>query len=88
MTSLSFQDIGLKPATLQAVARKAKGLGQSPPEYVRSLIERDLLSDQPFDRMLSKVREDVQKRGMTEKDIDDLVKRARKRPTQSSRGRQ
>ena len=65
MASLTLQDIGLPSAKLRAVERKAKGAGQTAPEYVRSLIERDLLADQTFDEILQPIRADVRKRGVT-----------------------
>lgn len=77
MSSLSLHDIGLKPAILRAVEKKARGVGKTTPEYVRALIERDLLADKSFDEILRPVREDVGKQGMTEEQVDQIVKRAR-----------
>lgn len=78
MSSLSLQDIGLKPAQLRAIEKKAKGAGQSAPQYVRSLIERDLLADQSFDELLRPIREDVRKRGLSEAALEQAVRRARR----------
>jgi hypothetical protein len=78
MSSLSLQDIGLKPAQLRAIEKKAKDVGQSAPQYVRSLIERDLLADQSFDELLRPVREDVRKRGFSEAALEQAVRRARR----------
>jgi hypothetical protein len=78
MTSLSMQDIRLKPALLKAVEERAKHAGQTPPEYVRALIERALLADQSFDDILRPVRGDFARSGVTEAELERTVERARK----------
>jgi hypothetical protein len=77
MSSLSLQGIGLKPAMLRAVEKKAKHAGKTTPEYVRLLIERDLLADKSFDEILRPVREDFRKSGISEDQLDQIVRRAR-----------
>lgn len=77
MTPLLLQEIGLKPAHLKALQRKARDAGKTAPEYVRSLIERDLLSDKSIDEILRPVRKDFQKAGVTESQLDAIVERAR-----------
>ena len=77
MASITIQDIGLPPAQLRAIERKAKGAGKTTPQYVRSLIERDLLAEQSFDELLEPVRKDFRKRGVTPAALDAIVARAR-----------
>jgi hypothetical protein len=77
MAIRSLQDIGLAPAQLRAVRKKAKHAGQTAPEYVRSLVERDLLADKSFDEILRPIREDFRKNGITERQLDEIVHRAR-----------
>ncbi len=77
MTVLSFQNIGLKPSQLKAVEQKAKNEGKTPPEYVRTLIEQDLLADQSFDEILRPIRSDFRKGGITNSQLDKMVQRAR-----------
>ena len=77
MTFLAIQDIGLKPALLKAVEKKARHEGKSAPEYVRSLIERDLLADKSFDEILRPIRADFRKSGVSEGQLDAIVERAR-----------
>ena len=77
MSSLAILDIDLKPALLKAIEKKAMHEGKTPPEYVRSLIERDLLADNTFDRILRPVRADFRKSGITEAQLDRIVERAR-----------
>jgi hypothetical protein len=78
MSSVSFTDIGLKPAQVKAVAKRAKQVGKSPSEYLRSLVERDLLIGRSFDEILRPIREGFAKSGVTEDELDVLVTRARR----------
>jgi hypothetical protein len=75
---MTLQDIGLKPATLKAVQKKAKEVGKTPREYVRFLIESGLLAEKTFDEILKPVREGFKRSGITEDELDTLVTRARK----------
>ena len=77
MSALLLQELGLKPALAKAVERKARHEGKTAPEYVRSLIERDLLADKTFDEILKPVRSDFRKSGITEDELDRMVERAR-----------
>jgi hypothetical protein len=48
------------------------------PDYIRWLIERDLLASQSFDEILRPIRPDIRKSGITETQVDAIVRRARK----------
>ena len=78
MSAISLQDIGLKPSLLRAAERKARQEGKTPPEYLRSLIERDLLASKSFDEILKPVRQGFKTSGLTPDDLDAIVTRARK----------
>lgn len=78
MTFVSFQDIGLRPAQVRAVEKRAKREGKSPSEYLRFLVERDLLVGSSFDEILRPIRVGFKKSGITEDELDDTVRRARK----------
>jgi hypothetical protein len=80
MSAASLHELGLRPAQLRAVERKAKTLGQTPPEYVRLLVERELLADSSFDEILRPVRADFKAKGITEEQLDHIVYRARHHP--------
>lgn len=82
-----LQEIGLKPVQIKAVQKKAQHEGQSDQEYLRSLIERDLLADKSFDDILRPIREDFRKSGMTESQLDQVIDRARKASAQKTRKR-
>ncbi len=76
--TLSLNDLGLRPAELKEVERKAKQAGTTASQYVRALIARDLLSDKTFDEMLEPARTDFQRHGTTEDQLTAIVERARK----------
>jgi hypothetical protein len=76
MTALA-KALGLKPAKLKLVEKKARQSGKSPREYVRNLIDRDLLTAQWLDDVLRPVRQTSKKNGITEAEVDELVKEAR-----------
>ena len=62
---------------LRTLEAKARNAGMTGPEYVRSLVERDLLADKTFDEIVRPDRADVRKRGVTEAQLDQIVERAR-----------
>jgi hypothetical protein len=78
MSSLSLHTIGLKPVQMKAVTRRAKKEGKTLPEYVRALIERDLLLSGSFDELLRPIREGFKNAGVTDEQLDSLVTKARK----------
>jgi hypothetical protein len=83
MTTLSVQDIGLRPAQLRAIEKKARYVGKTAPQYVRALVEQDLLADKSFDEILRPIRHDFENAEITETQLDKIVQRARSasRPT-------
>ena len=88
MTTIALHDIRLRPALMRVIENRARQEGVSPPEYVRRLIERDLLAEETFDEILRPIREDVRRSGLTEKGLDDIVDRARRaRPRTASGSR-
>ena len=52
--------------------------GKTTPEYLRLLIEQDLLAGKTFDDILRPVRRDFKKSGITEAELDRIVSRARR----------
>ena len=77
MAPAPLADLALTPALLRAIERKARRQGKTAREYVRALIERDVLADKSFDEILAPVRQDFRKSGISEVDLDALVERAR-----------
>lgn len=81
-----LQELGLTPKSIAALQRKAKGHGKSTPEYVKSLIQADLLADQSFDEILAPVRAGFRQSGLSVKELDAMLARARKKaPAQKRR---
>jgi hypothetical protein len=53
--------------------------GKSADEYLRTLIEAELLSQQTFAEILAPIREGFRKSGMTEEQLDALFAEARQK---------
>jgi hypothetical protein len=87
-TSLQdIEDVELSPKTFRAVRSKAKRAGKTPGEYVKFLIERDMLADRTFDEILRPFRKDVKASGLTPAKLDEIVDRARKKYHAEKRSR-
>jgi hypothetical protein len=78
MSTVSFPKIGLKPTQARAAARRAKQAGKTPTEYLRCLVERDLLAGGSFDDVLRPVRSAFARSGMGEDELNQIVTRARR----------
>ena len=87
MNTASLPDFGLAPALAKAVEKKARRAGTTAREYVRALIERDVLADQSFDEILRPVRADFRRSGITERQLDAIVERARGATRAKRRGK-
>jgi hypothetical protein len=74
----AFPNIGLKPTQLRAAARRAREEGKTPSEYLRSLVERDLLAGGSIDEALRPMRAAFSKGRMSEGDLDRAVTEARR----------
>jgi hypothetical protein len=77
MSTLSLRDFGLAPAQVRAVEKRARQQGKSPSEYVRALVERDLIAGS-FDEVLRPIRAGFAKGGVSAGELDAIVSRARK----------
>jgi hypothetical protein len=75
--TLSLQEIRLRPAIARAVEKKARDAGKTTPEYVRLLIEREILAGQSFDEILGPIRSDFRRSGISAAELDRVVERAR-----------
>ena len=78
MSSLSLKDLGLGSAQVRAVEKRARQQGKSASEYLRALVERDLVAASSFDDVLRPIRAGFAKSGVTEEELDAIVARARK----------
>jgi len=77
MSSLSFDDLHLKLPLRRAAEAKARCQGMTAPQYISSLIKRDVEADRALDEILKPVREDFRKSGVTEEQLDQIIERAR-----------
>ena len=78
MSTLSFSRIGLQPRDARAAARRAREEGKTPSEYLRALVERDLLAADSFDEVLRPARAAFAKGPASEAKLDAVVKAARR----------
>jgi hypothetical protein len=75
---------GLHFETLQALLAKAQRAGKSVEEYLRGMIEADLLADQPFSEILEPIRQSFDESGMSEAGLDALFETAREKVYQAN----
>ncbi len=68
----------LSPEVEHRLKSEAARLGVREADYVKRLIERDMLADKTFDEILMPGRADFRKSGVTEDQLDEIVDRARK----------
>jgi hypothetical protein len=68
---------GLPPGTKDALSELGKSSGKSAEDYLRMLIEAEILSQRPFREILAPVRQDFRDSGMTEDELDALVESER-----------
>ncbi len=77
MQTSSLEINGIQPETLKALNKRAQQRGKTPSDYVRELIEIDLLASRPFAEILVPIREDFRKSGMSENEFDALIEKER-----------
>lgn len=69
---------GLPEGTREAIKELSQSKGKSSEEYLRTLIEAEVLSQQTFAEILAPIREGFRKSGMTEEQLDALFEEARR----------
>ena len=68
---------GLPAGTTDALEEIARSAGKTGEEYLRTLIEAEILSRQSFSEILAPIRQSFKAGGMTEDELDALVEEAR-----------
>ena len=68
---------GLPPGTKKAIEALSQSKGKSAEEYLRMLIEAEILSEQTFTEILAPIRESFRESGMSEQQLDALLEDAR-----------
>jgi len=68
---------GLAPGTRAAIEELSRSKGKSADDYLRMLIEAEILSEQSFSEILAPIRQSFRESGMTEAELDALFEDAR-----------
>src|SRR2546430_17595927 len=77
MQTGSIQISDIPSEVLRALTERAQEQGKTPADYVRELIEADILASRPLAEILAPIREDFVKSGMTEDEFDALIEEER-----------
>lgn len=79
---------GLPAGTKSALEEVGRKIGKSVEDYLRGVIEVELLSQKPFREILAPVREDFRKTGLTEDEFDEIIERERQAIWEEKQGRE
>ena len=66
------------PETVHAIAEAAKRRGTTPEAAALELLGTAVLAQKPFDQIVEPVARSFDESGMSEEELDDLVKQTRK----------
>lgn len=67
----------INPDTVRAIADAAKIEGTTPEACALELLETALLSRRPFEEIVEPIAQTFDESGMSEAELDDLIKRSR-----------
>ena len=67
-----------KPDTVHAIAEAAKRQGTTPEAAALELLETAVLAQKPFEEIVKPIARSFDESGMSEEDLDDLVKQTQK----------
>ena len=68
---------GLPETVIEKLSERAEKIGATTPDYVRYLIEEDLVSPMSARVLYAPVREQIKESGISEDELDDLLEKAR-----------
>jgi hypothetical protein len=85
--TLDLSISGLPVGTKIALEEIGRNNGKSIEEYLRDMIEAELLSEKPFHEILAPIREDFRKTGLTEEEFDEIIERERQAIWEEKQGR-
>ncbi len=77
MKTETIEITGLPSGTINALQKKAGEIGQTTANYLRNLIEAELLAPQSFDEILAPMRQGFTESGMSDAELDSLFEEAR-----------
>jgi hypothetical protein len=66
------------PDTVHAIAEAAKRRGTTPEAAALELLETAVLAQKPFDEIVEPIARSFDESGMSEEELDDLVKQTQK----------
>ncbi len=75
----SIEITGLPPGTREAIEELSRSKGKSADEYLRMLIEAEIVSQQSFSEILAPIRQSFRESGMTEEELEALFEDAREK---------
>ena len=73
----SIEIAGLPLGTKKAIEQLSRSKGKSAEEYLRMLIEAEILSEQTFSEILAPIRQSFRESGLSEQQLDALFEDAR-----------
>ena len=73
----TIQITGLPETVIEKLGERAEKIGATTPDYVRYLIEEDLVSPMSARVLYAPVREQVRESGISEDDLGALIEEAR-----------
>ncbi len=86
MQTETIEITGLPLGTITALEELVRSRGKSIEDYLRDLIQTDILSERPFSEILEPIRRSFDESGMREEELDALFEEAREKVDQESRG--
>jgi hypothetical protein len=78
---------GLPRGTRRALEEIGHDDGKTAEEYVRTLIEVEVLARRPFSEILAPIRQSFQASGISEDELDAVVERAREKLLQQNQAK-
>ena len=76
MDTATIEVSGLPVATIEKLDERAENIGATTPEYVRYLIEEDLVSPMSLRVLYAPVREQIKADGISDEELDNLLEQA------------
>ena len=80
----SIEITGLPRGTKEAIEELSRSKGKSAEDYLRMLIEAEVLSERSFSEILAPIRQSFRESGMTEEQLDALFEDAREKVHQEA----
>ncbi len=84
MQTETIEITGLPLGTITALEELVRSRGKSIEDYLRDLIQTDILSERPFSEILEPIRRSFDESGMSEEELDALFEEAREKVYQES----